>query len=68
MGAENILNGFLIAPQESANTVVGAHCVVKILKKALCIFFFKKDNKSSENLPCLDHLHLTVTAYGKDDP
>lgn len=66
MGTENILNGFLIVPQESGNTVVGARCVVKTLKKHF-VFFFKKDNKGSENLPCLDHLHLTVTAYGKYD-
>lgn len=38
MGTENILNGFLIAPQESGNTVVGAHSVDKNLKKHF--FFF----------------------------
>lgn len=67
MGTANILNRFLIVPQESGNTVVGARFVVKILKKHF-VFLFKKDNKSSENLPCLDLLHLTVTAYGKYDP
>lgn len=38
MGTENIINGFLSVPWESGNTVVGALCVVKTLKKALCIF------------------------------
>lgn len=38
MGTENILNGFLIAPQESGNTVVGARSVDKNLKKHF--FFF----------------------------
>lgn len=39
MGTENILNGFLIAPQESENTVVGAHFVDKNLKKHFFFFF-----------------------------
>lgn len=38
MGTENILNGFLIVPQESGNTVVGTHSVDKNLKKHF--FFF----------------------------
>lgn len=67
MGTENVLNGFLIAPQESGNTVVDAHSVDKNLKKHF-LFFLKKKDKSSENLPHLEHLHLTVTAYGKYDP
>lgn len=41
MGTENILNGFLIVLQESGNTVVGARCVVKTLKKHFVFFFLK---------------------------
>lgn len=40
MGTENTLNGFLIVPQESGNTVVDARCMVKTLKKHFA--FFKK--------------------------
>lgn len=43
MGTENILNGFLIVPPESGNTVVGARCMVKTLKKHLVLFFFFKE-------------------------
>lgn len=45
MGTENILNGFLIVPQESGNTVVGARCVVKTLKKHFVFFFLKRTIK-----------------------
>lgn len=41
MGTENILNGFLMVLQESGNTVVSAHCVVKTLKKHF-VFSLKK--------------------------